>query len=262
MYRSVIQSALAADVESETYVEWVVERFGIERGRTRVIPNGVHTKTFCPGAGSLDRNISLDRHESLIGYVGALSRVRRVDSLLRAFAAIDDGDRTGLVLIGSGADEESLRHEARSLGVEQRVHFIGSVPYADVPTWMRRLDVAVDPTAVRMRTRRGVLTASFSQKIGQYLASGVPVVAWRCADTCFLDRDGIGRTARYPDEEDLAEAMRTLIAAVRQGKEELMWRARRSAETMFDSQLLADRRVAWWKQILARNSEGPRWTAG
>jgi len=250
MYRSVIQNALAADVESFTYIDWLHERFGIERGRMRVIPNGVNTRLFEPGAGGAPRKgKGLERFDTVIGYVGALSRIRRVGTLLAAFASLEDAERTGLVLVGGGADEDSLRAEARELGIGRRVRFVGSVAYSQVPTWMRCFDVAVDPTAVRMRTREGVRTASYSQKIGQYLASGVPVLAWRCRDTEFLDEEGVGRTAPFPDAHALASVLQDLIRMARSSKGEIRACAREVAERRFDSQVLADQRVAWWREI-------------
>jgi glycosyltransferase involved in cell wall biosynthesis len=256
MYRSVIQNALAADVESFTYIDWLHERFGIERRRMRVIPNGVNTRVFKPEAGENRRNgRDLDRFDTVIGYVGALSRIRRVGTLLRAFAGLEDAERTGLVLIGGGADEDSLRAEARELGIGPRVRFVGSVDYSQVPGWMRCFDVAVDPTAVRMRTREGVRTASYSQKIGQYLASGLPVLAWRCRDTEFLVEEGVGRTAPYPDARALASALQDLIRMARGREDDVRGRAREVAERRFDSQALADRRVAWWREIVDDHRE-------
>jgi len=263
MYRSVIQSALAADVESFTYIDWLHERFGIERQRMRVIPNGVNTQLFEPGAGEDRRKgRDLDGFDTVIGYVGALSRIRRIGTLLESFAGLEDAERTALVLIGGGADLDSLRAEATELGVGSRVKFVGPVGYSSVPGWMRSFDVAVDPTAVRMRTREGVRTASYSQKIGQYLASGVPVLAWQCRDTDFLVEQGVGRTAPYPDAGALASALDDLIRMTRVRKDEIRKRARKVAEQRFDSQALADLRVAWWREVVNEHTDAETVVSG
>jgi phosphatidylinositol alpha-1,6-mannosyltransferase len=223
----------------------------------KVIPNGVNTRVFKPGAGSEERRAKeLDAFDTVIGYVGALSRVRKVGDLLSAFADLEESERVALVLLGDGPDEDSLRSEASTLGLGNRVRFAGSVPYSEVPAWMRCFDVAVDPTAVRMRTSKGVHTASYSQKIGQYLASGLPVLAWRCRDTEFLDEEGVGMTAPYPDAHALASALQNLTRMVRTRKDEIRRRAREAAERRFDSQALADRRVAWWRKIVDDHREG------
>lgn len=251
VYRSVICGALAADVESHTYIAWLHERFGIERQRMRVIPNGVNTRVFAPGSEQLAREgRDLDGFDTVVGYVGALSRIRRVGTLLEAFAGLESPERTGLVLVGGGADEASLSRQAEALGVADRVRFAGSVPYSEVPGWIRCFDLAVDPTAVLMRTAEGVRTASFSQKIGQYLACGVPVLAWSCPDTEFLDEEGVGKTAVYPDARSLSSAMQDLVGASTEHKNEMARRAREVAEERFDSQALADRRVEWWRAVV------------
>lgn len=251
MYRSVIRRALAADVESAVYVDWLHERFGIEPHRMRVIPNGVNTNLFKPGDLEEERRIrELEDYDTVVGYVGALSRIRRVDTLLKAFADLGDRGNAGLVLIGSGPDEDSLRAEAEELGLRSHVRFVGPVPYSSVPGWIRCFDVAVDPTAVRMKTRNGVRTASFSQKIGQYLASGIPVLAWRCRDTDFLDDEGVGRTATYPDSAGFGLALQDLVEQVTRSRGSVTASARRVGIERFDSESLADQRFSWWQEVV------------
>jgi glycosyltransferase involved in cell wall biosynthesis len=251
MYRSVIQGAIAADVESHAYVDWLHEQFGINRDRMRVIPNGVNTRAFRTESVEAAReDLGLRRFTSLIGYVGALSRIRRVDTLIRAFGSLRPGPATGLVLVGSGSDRESLMAEARALGLGEQVVFAGSVDYTAVPRWISSFDVAVDPTAVRMRLERETRTASFSQKIGQYLSCGVPVVAWDCDDTRFLESEGVGRTAAFPSEEELGGALAGLLSLGTDAREAVRASARRVAEARFDSQMLADLRVRWWRELV------------
>jgi phosphatidylinositol alpha-1,6-mannosyltransferase len=48
-------------------------------------------------------------------------------------------------VIGSGDDERYLRHLAFEQGVNDRVHLLGHVPYADLPSWYAACDVFAMP---------------------------------------------------------------------------------------------------------------------
>lgn len=248
LYRSAIRGAVASDVESYAYVEWLEHTFGIGRDRLVVIPNGVNTDVFKPSVDlSERRDRDLLDYEIVVGYVGALSRIRKVGALLNAFARLPRSKHMALVLVGGGVDEASLRAEAVQLGVQDRVRFAGVVPYSEVPSWMRCFDVAVDPTAVQMQTASATHLGSYSQKVGQYLASGLPVLAWRCPDTSFIDECHVGRTAVFPSEDSLADGLEELSELVARDRTDLSLRARSVAEARFDSRVLADRRVELWQ---------------
>jgi glycosyltransferase involved in cell wall biosynthesis len=62
-------------------------------------------------------------------YVGRLDRAKRVDLLLRALARTKEGR---VVIVGTGAEKQSLRRLAQSLRVGERVEFTGFVDDARV----------------------------------------------------------------------------------------------------------------------------------
>ncbi|MCB2198491.1 glycosyltransferase [bacterium] len=63
---------------------------------------------------------------SLLGlYSGRLTGVKRVDLLLRGFAALPKSSRWRLVIMGEGNKRDELTHFAETLGLGSRVHFAG-----------------------------------------------------------------------------------------------------------------------------------------
>ena len=55
----------------------------------------------------------------------------------------------GLV-IGEGPEEQRLRDLARTLGIGERVRFMGRVPHAELPLMLSQCDLFAQPSAHRL----------------------------------------------------------------------------------------------------------------
>lgn len=93
-------------------------------GRPRYIPNGIDLARF---AGTRDRAVAATPPGGAptIGTVTGLRPEKRLDRLLRAFAAIAAPAR--LVIAGDGPERAALERLAGQLGIAARVSFIGHV---------------------------------------------------------------------------------------------------------------------------------------
>ena len=198
----------------------------------------------------------------VIGYFGAISAWFDFD-LLRD-AATRHPDWTFL-LIGSTfgapdhADLEALPH----------VHFLGEKPYAELPAWLARFDVATIPFR-----NTPLIEATDPVKAYEYMAAGKPVVA---SDLPELRPHGkLFRRATDPAsftrhlEEALAEADSTAAPTRRQFARENSWEARGTAmqaaiEEMFP---LVSIVIVTWNNLgfttqcldsLRANTVWPRW---
>lgn len=250
LYRRAIQTAVAADTASTAYVEWLSYMFGVSPSRFTLIPNGANTDFFQPGDKTHARQkLGLDRFSRIVGYVGALHGWRDLNSLVDAFAAVGMRD-AGLVLVGSGPRRALIEERIDALGIRDRVVLTGQVPYATVPTYMHAFDVAMDLTVIAMRVGKGEALGSYSQKIPQYLAAGVPVVTWSVPDTAFLDAEGIGKTAIYQDVANLTSVMEHMLRLPDSAAREMGRRARSYAEQTFAAKALAERRVDLWRRSI------------
>nr|WP_258096167.1 glycosyltransferase [Salinibacter sp. 10B] len=90
--------------------------------------------------------------EIVIGTVKKLEHKYGVDILIRAFANLrsnlatehpDVAKALRLLIVGGGALREELETLAREKGVGAVTTFVGAVPHAKVPTYLRTLDVYV-----------------------------------------------------------------------------------------------------------------------
>lgn len=128
-----------------------------------VVPGGVDLDRFHPDAG---------RHPAVAADGTAFLTVRRLtprmghSMLLRAFAAATDDAH--LYVAGDGRLRAGLEARARSLGVADRVTFLGYVPDDDLPA----LYASADAFALPTRALEGFGLATL-----EALASGTPVVA-------------------------------------------------------------------------------------
>jgi glycosyltransferase involved in cell wall biosynthesis len=97
--------------------------------------------------------------------VARLVERKGLGDLLRAFALLDRG-RFHLEIVGRGPDEAVLRALARELGVDQEVHFAGSLDRAEVAERYRAADLFTLPSTAE----------AFGNVFAEALASGLPIV--------------------------------------------------------------------------------------
>lgn len=118
---SLVSAIIAAN---EVDRRWLEAR-GIPSGRIQIIPTGLEVDAFEAGIPARARETLGLSHYVL--YVGRLQKEKSVDTLLRAFAALPPGGGA-LVLAGPDAGEGArLQALAASLGIQDRVRFIGEV---------------------------------------------------------------------------------------------------------------------------------------
>lgn len=92
---------------------------GIERKKIRVIYNGMDTDFFTPDA-------TMRSTTPLFAYVGRLKRYKGVNLIIQAFAQIASPEAR-LEIAGAGDFRDELENLASSLGLEDRVRFLGYI---------------------------------------------------------------------------------------------------------------------------------------
>lgn len=170
--RRALHAADVAIAVSQPVAEWAAAH---RRGPVAVVPNGVDPTRFTPA--DVGRGPHLD-----VVFVGTLKPWHGVEVLLDAMALLPDAgapaaDRTAgtalpvrLRIVGDGPQRQALRAHATSLGLDDRVTFVGGVDPADVPAHLATADVAVAPYPAG--------ADYFSPlKLLEYQAAGLAVVA-------------------------------------------------------------------------------------
>ena len=117
-----------------------VRRIGADTSKVSVLPMGVDMMDrFVPG----DQQ---ERSDNELLFVGRLVEKKGLRYLLSAMPSILKvrPDAT-LTIAGFGPDETALRIQAKELGIEQQIRFLGAVPQADLPALYQRAALFVAP---------------------------------------------------------------------------------------------------------------------
>lgn len=133
--RSFADAADAVVVPSSHFADRLA-RYGVTR-RPRVIPTGVDDDRVRALLGEPRAR----RARPLLVWPGRVSREKRLDDLLEAFAR--SGVDTDLAVYGGGTDLARCRALAARLGIDDRVRFAGPVPHGEVLSAMRHADLVV-----------------------------------------------------------------------------------------------------------------------
>jgi glycosyltransferase involved in cell wall biosynthesis len=132
--------------------------------RIHLIANGIDEDTFYPSESARNearQRLGLEANCTVVITVSRLQRQKGVDLALRGFARWSrGGSHSRYLVVGSGPEGESLKELACSLGLEERVHFIGSVSRNEVPEYLRAADVFLFTTLHREGLPLNVLEAA------------------------------------------------------------------------------------------------------
>ena len=145
----------------------------------------------------------------VILHVARLVEVKGTRYLLRAFAALARRyDSVHLVIIGDGPLRRQLQALSASLGLRDRVEFLGALPHANVLSWARKAALLVLP-GVRTRTGR---EEGLGMVLLEAAATGVPIIGSRLGGIpeCILDGQ-TGFLVPERDEHALAQRMAELL---------------------------------------------------
>jgi len=165
-------------------------------GPLAVIPQfGTSPDIFQPAASRPERQFT-------IGYIGRIVPEKGLQILLRA-AALLEGDWR-LRLVGGGSAREEMEALARSLGIGNRIAFIGQLPSTDLPAEYHKLDALVLPSLTRPNWKE-----QFGRVLVEAMAGGVPVIGSDSGAIPGVIGDA-GLIVPESDVEALAVALRDL----------------------------------------------------
>lgn len=96
-------------------------KLGVPKDKIAVIPNGVDSSKYTPGPSAIKAELGI---RQLYVYQGRLSLEKNVEALLRGWRQAAMGPHCGLVMVGSGPLEASLK---MFYGPEDGVHWLGFI---------------------------------------------------------------------------------------------------------------------------------------
>jgi glycosyltransferase involved in cell wall biosynthesis len=130
-----------------------------------VIHNGVDTGHFSPQQWQ-GEFAGVPATARVIVSVGRLVGWKGLHTIVDALAGLPAD--VHFLAIGEGTERDALEQRAADCGIATRVHFAGRIPHAELPRWLVRGDVFVQPS---------IGEEAFGISVVEAMACGLPVLA-------------------------------------------------------------------------------------
>jgi glycosyltransferase involved in cell wall biosynthesis len=231
---------------SEAAADRFVKERIVPRELLTCVPNGVDTERFrqvAPGTrAALRSSIGVEDHEFVWLAVGRFELAKDYPNMLRAFAQVRQREsRAVLLLVGHGSLQVETESLAQSLGLGDRVRFLGV--RSDVPEIMASGDGYVMSSAWE-----GMPIALL-----EAAAAGLPIVATRVGGNHEVVRDGeSGYLVPPRDHEALGQAMLRLMQQAPEERRAMGERGREHVRVHYGLGRVVERWEDLYRQVSAR----------
>lgn len=230
LYKQIFKKASIVQVIS-TYLGKFARDMGY-KGPIEVIPNAVDTKLFSekiPETVRAELVSELGKKEGDIFLVTTSRLVEKnaVGDIIESLTFLPENYK--FLILGIGPLEHELKKQVETLGLEERVQFLGQVNYQDIPKYLQVSDVFVRPS----------LSEGMGNSFIEAMAAGIPVVATEIGGiTDFLHDRWTGVFCKVKNPKDIAEKVK-LVATDQALREHLIHQARKLAFEKYDWNLIA-----------------------
>ena len=200
--RDFMQKCQHIIIPSESMKDILVREYGLE-GHYTVVPTGTNVERFLSADGDALRKEKGWQDETILISVGRLAPEKNWETLLRAFAKVyPEHQDLRLVLLGDGPASESLQSLAAELGIAERVTFMGSIPFEEIPGYLKAADAF---SFASVTETQGLVTM-------EAMAAGLPIVAVDASGTRDIVEHGKQGFLVENDEDALAKGLHELLS--------------------------------------------------
>jgi len=187
-------TAVSEYLRRETY-----NAFGCTACDVKVIHNFIDPEVYKRSRYPAVRD-QLGNSGPVLMHISNFRAVKRVRDVVRIFAAVNDRTPGRLVMIGDGPDRADAEDEARQLGLEGRVQFLGKID--NVAPLLASADLFLLPST----------SESFGLSALEALASGVPVIGTNAGGMPEVVRHGeTGILCEVGDVDAMSAAAITIL---------------------------------------------------
>jgi glycosyltransferase involved in cell wall biosynthesis len=206
-------------IPSESMRTILVDEYGLV-GPYTVIPTGIELEPFEKADGKTLRPQLGWENDRVMISVGRLAKEKNWTLLLEAASfALEKHPDLRLVLLGDGPDRQDLEVFAAELGIAGRVDFMGSVPFDEVPAYLKAADFFGFASTTETQ---GLVTM-------EALAAGLPVIAVEASGTRDIIQNEQQGLLVDEDTQALANGMNRLLS-----DEDRFQRFRQAAQARID----------------------------
>jgi glycosyltransferase involved in cell wall biosynthesis len=239
--RIILRNTQFAAISDDLAREWT--ELGVPPARLSRLCSGVDTDVFHPGASLVDAEL-LPRPR--VVFTGRMHPQKNLPMLLGAWVEVARRSSANLILIGPGSDRQALADQAATLGVADRVQFVGAVP--NPADYLRAADVFVLPSVAE----------GMSNSLLEAMASALPcVVSGVGGNTDLITH---GRTGLLVSDSTPGAWTTTLLDLIHDPGEALRLGqgARDRIETEYSLRAVVGRYVDLYRDLIARENQRSR----
>jgi len=152
-------TAVSRYLQTET-----LSAFGCTACRIDVVPNFIDPNVYDRARYSGQLRPKFDSGRKVLMHISNFRPVKRINDVVRVFAEVNRNVQSVLVMVGDGPDRQDAEQEARRLGVDKHVQFLGKID--SVAPLLAAADLFLLPSNAE----------SFGLSALEALASGTPVI--------------------------------------------------------------------------------------
>lgn len=161
---NVLKNAYSTIFVSKGILDATLKIFNVNK--PTVIHNGLDNNFFKPAEKfNIRRQLNIDTSFKVLLSVAYLKPAKGIDIVIKALSELSD-ESIHYYIVGWGEELKNLQNLARTLNVQEKVHFEGRKTNEEVRMWMQAADVLVQPSRLE----------SFGQVFVEALMCGTPVI--------------------------------------------------------------------------------------
>ena len=195
-----IEKSDALTAVSKYLQKETLDAFGCTASRIDVIPNFVDPDVYDRGRYDDQVRAQFNGGRKVLMHISNFRPVKRVTDVVRVFDRVHKTVPSVLVMVGDGPDRHDAEQEARELGIDRDVQFLGKID--NVAPLLAAADLFLLPTDAE----------SFGLSALEALASGTPVIGTNVGGLPEVVRNGeSGVLCGVGDVEGMSSAAEELL---------------------------------------------------
>lgn len=163
----------------------------------------------------------------VIGFVGRLAKVKRIEKLLKAFALIENKENCKLLIVGEGPEKNHLKELSIHLGIDKKVIFASY--FQETSSIFKMLDISVLPSS----------NEAFGLVVIEALAHGIPCIVFEDGGGAAELLEKIAPEDIVYKEKDLANRLEYYLNNLDSIKSELKVEQRKSYAAQYNITAMA-----------------------
>jgi glycosyltransferase involved in cell wall biosynthesis len=191
----ILRGAAKCIILTDTYRDILVRDYGVKESRVVTIPNATDFSILPNPRSSVAESSAVN-----LLAVGRLDHQKNYPFMLRMLAELQKLGNFTLTIVGSGADEETLKQYAVELGIEDRVIWKGRLHGQELEDVYERTDIFVHTAYFE----------GFGTVFIEAMAKGLPICASKVLGAVDVVQDGKNGLLCDFDEVAFAQKIHTL----------------------------------------------------